>query len=63
MFKNKNFAVYNHRMFKTKLRRELFVIILIKLTLLYGLWSICFKHDKRHVTGEELAQTVYGLTN
>jgi hypothetical protein len=46
-------------MFKARLGREVAIILLIKLTLLYSLWAMCFKHTKQPVTGETFATRIY----
>lgn len=46
---------YTAMMFKTKFGREVTIILLIKLTLLYSLWNVCFKDTKHKISGEVLA--------
>lgn len=48
-------------MLKTKFSREIAVILIVKLTLLYCLWSICFKNTKQVIGDNKLASKVYGI--
>jgi hypothetical protein len=47
-------------MFKTKFSREMTVILVIKLVLLYTLWNLCFRDTKQVVAGERFADQVFG---
>lgn len=50
-------------MLKTKFGREITVILLVKLLLLYGLWSLCFKEHKQKVSGADFGSRIYGITS
>ena len=52
--------VYNHVMFKTKFSREITWVLLIKLTLLYCLWNVCFKNTKQVNIKAKFANQIYG---
>lgn len=46
-------------MIKSKFGREIVLILFIKLTLLYGLWSLCFKDHKTKIVSEKFASHVF----
>lgn len=50
-------------MYKANFGRELTIILLIKLTLLYGVWNVCFKNTKQTVSGAALAAKLYANSN
>ena len=49
-------------MLKARFGREILVILLIKLTLLYGLWSACFKNNKQNLSSGVFATQIYGAS-
>lgn len=46
-------------MLKTKFSRELTIVILVKVLLVYSLWKVCFKDNKLHIDGATFAHQVF----
>jgi len=47
-------------MYPAKFSREIALILIIKLTLLYCLWNFCFKTTKQKVVGNKFANQIFG---
>lgn len=43
----------------SKFGREITLILVVKLVLMYGFWMLCFKDTKQRIAGIQLAQHVY----
>jgi hypothetical protein len=45
---------------KYSLSKEIFLILLVKILLLYILWASCFKSSKPYITNTDFSQAVFG---
>lgn len=47
---------------KLSLRSEIIIILALKLTLLYGLWALCFSHPiEKHMTDDDVTRHIVNV--